>query len=98
MAWSQHGDLRLTDSKQEQKETCEMKAGVGILGLLLALLVVGLLAKKQLGGVLGTAPGSPAGVSGPAGTPQQQSQQLQEQIKKSVEDAMQQKRPESPDE
>lgn len=74
-----------------------MKAGMGILGLLLALLVVGLLAKTQLGGVAGTAPGTPAGVSAPAGTPQQQSQQLQDQVKKSVNEVMQQKRPESPD-
>ena len=76
-----------------------MRAGVGILGLLLALLVVGLLAKKQLGGVAGTgmAPATQAGVSVPVGTPQQQSQQLQDQVKKSVEEAMQQKRPESPD-
>ncbi len=98
MAWSQHGYVRLTDSMQDQKEKCEMKAGMGILGLLLALLVVGLLAKKQLGAVSVTAPGNPAGISVPAGTPQQQSQQIQDQIKKSVEDAMQQKRPESPDE
>lgn len=81
---------------QDQKDV-EMKAGMGILGLLLALLVVGLLAKKQLGGVAVTAPGNPAGVSVPAGTPQQQSQQLQDQVKKSVNEAMQQKRPESPD-
>ena len=74
-----------------------MRAGMGILGLLLALVVVGLLAKKQLGGVAVTVPGTPAGISVPAGTPQQQSQQLQDQVKKSVEDAMQQKRPESPD-
>lgn len=74
-----------------------MKAGMGILGLLLALLVVGLLAKKQLGAVSVTAPGTAAGISVPVGTPQQQSQQIQDQVKKSVEDAMQQKRPESPD-
>ena len=74
-----------------------MRAGVGILGLLLALLVVGLLAKKQLGGVAGTAPASQVGVFTPVGTPQQQSQQLQDQVKKSVEEAMQQRRPESPD-
>ena len=74
-----------------------MRAGVGILGLLVALVVVGLLAKKQLGGVSGTASASQIGVSAPGGTPLQQSQQLQNQVKKSVEEAMQQKRPESPD-
>ena len=74
-----------------------MRAGVGILGLLLALLVVGLLAKKQLGGVSGTAPASQVGVFTPVGAPLQQSQQLQDQVRKSVEEAMQQKRPESPD-
>ena len=74
-----------------------MRAGVGILGLMLALLVVGLLAKKQLGGVSVTVPAGAAGASAPAGTAQQQSQQLQEQVKKSVEDAMQQRRPESPE-
>jgi len=74
-----------------------MRAGVGILGVLLALVVVGLLAKKQLGVVSGTAPATEAGVSAPVGTPLQQSQQLQDQVKRSVEEAMQQKRPESPD-
>jgi len=74
-----------------------MRAGVGILGVLLALVVVGLLAKKQLGVVSGTAPATQAGVSAPVGTPPQQSQQLQDQVKRSVEEAMQQKRPESPD-
>ena len=74
-----------------------MRAGVSILGLLLALLVVGLLAKKQLGGVSVPPPASQVGVFAPVGTPQQQSQQLQDQVRKSVEEAMQQKRPESPD-
>ncbi len=87
----------MTCSAQDQKEVWNMRAGMGILGLLLALVVVGLLAKKQLGAVAGTAPATQSGVSAPVGTPQQQSQQLQDQVKKSVEEAMQQKRPESPD-
>lgn len=74
-----------------------MRAGMGILGLLVVLVVVGLLAKNQFGGLSVTAPASLAGVSAPVGTPQQQSQQLQDQVKKSVEDAMQQKRPEPGD-
>ncbi|MEI8169033.1 MAG: hypothetical protein WCG50_05125 [Rhodoferax sp.] len=59
--------------------------------------MVGLLAKKQLGALstLGPAQAASAGVSVPTGSPQQQSQQLQNQVKKTVEDALQQARPES---
>jgi hypothetical protein len=61
----------------------------GVLSLLFVVAVIGVLAKKQLGAV--------SGISLPATTPQQQSQQLQNQVKKSVEDAMQQTRPEPDD-
>jgi hypothetical protein len=67
-----------------------MRAVFGILGLLIVVVVIGLLAKRQLG-----APAGPDGA--PLGTPEQQSQQLQDQVKKSVEDAMRQKRPEPED-
>ncbi len=67
-----------------------MRAVFGVVGLLIVLLVVGLLAKRQLG-----APLDRGGV--PQGTPQQQSQQMQDQVKKSVEDAMRKARPEPED-
>ncbi|WP_431276515.1 hypothetical protein ACQ858_10205 [Variovorax ureilyticus] len=67
---------------------------VGLLGLVLALLVVGVLARKQLGAA--TTPALPAGASAPAGAPagdvSTQGRQLQEQIKQSLE-AAQQRRP-----
>jgi hypothetical protein len=67
---------------------------IGLIGLVLALLVVGVLAKKQLGAV--AAPALPTGPSAPAGAPagdvRTQSRQLQEQIKQSL-DAAQQRRP-----
>ncbi len=76
-----------------------MRMVFGVLSLLLAVAVVGALAKKQLGGLTGagTAPTTSAGVALPVGTPQQRSQQVQNQVKKSVEDAMQQRRPELDD-
>jgi len=67
-----------------------MRAVFGVLGLLIVVVVIGFLAKRQLG--------APAGLVGaPSSTPQQQSQQLQNQVKKSVEDAMRQTRPEPED-
>ena len=72
-----------------------MKIIFSVLSLLVVVLMVGLLARKQLGALstLGPAPVASAGVSVPNGGPQQQSQQLQSQVKKSVEDALQQARP-----
>ena len=66
-----------------------MRMVFGVLSLLFVVAVIGVLAKKQLGTVLGA--------SSPGTTPQQQSQQLQNQVKKSVEDAMRQTRPEPED-
>ncbi|SCK55231.1 hypothetical protein VAR608DRAFT_5681 [Variovorax sp. HW608] len=67
---------------------------VGLIGLALALLVVGVLARKQLG--VAATPALPTGASAPAGAPAgdvgMQSRQLQEQIKQSL-DAAQQRRP-----
>lgn len=68
---------------------------IGLIGLVLALAVVGLLVKKQLGGMtapaLSTGP-APAG-SAPAGDARAQSQQIQQQFKQSLDAAMQQRRP-----
>ncbi|OGA98018.1 MAG: hypothetical protein A3E79_15495 [Burkholderiales bacterium RIFCSPHIGHO2_12_FULL_61_11] len=75
-----------------------MRAIFGVMSLLIALAVVGVLAKKQLGAL----PAAPVPVQLPTSagsavtahvTPQAQSQQLQQQIKQSVEKAMQQARP-----
>jgi hypothetical protein len=65
-----------------------MRALFGIVSLLVVLAIVGVLAKKQLGGTTAVAPGAT-----PGATPQQQSQQIQQQVKQSVEGAMQQARP-----
>lgn len=80
-----------------------MRAIFGVLSLLIVLVVVGVLAKKQLG-ALSAAPVHiqmptsadsevtlPA--ASPGATPQAQGQQLQQQIKQSVESTMQQARP-----
>lgn len=69
----------------------------GVVSVLIALVVVGLLAKTQLTG----APPSVAGVPGaqpvPGASPQVQSQQIQAQVKAAMDAAMQQKRPEPDD-
>jgi len=66
---------------------------VGLIGIVLALLVVGVLAKKQLGAaVTPVVPAMPAGATAPAGDVRTQSRQIQEQIKQSL-DAAQQRRP-----
>ena len=75
-----------------------MRAVFSLLGLVLALLVVGLLVKKQMTGV--AKPAAPVVTTGstpqpnPSGvyTPQQ-SEQIQQQMKQAVEAAMQQPRP-----
>ena len=61
-----------------------MRALFSIVSLLLVLAIVGVLAKKQLGGTASVIPGAT-----PGATPQQQSQQVQQQIQQSVEGAMQ---------
>lgn len=83
-----------------------MRVVFSMLGLLIALLVVGLLAKKQFSTVSLAPPKNAAAVSAgvtlpattPGASPQMQSQQIQHQIKQSVEAAMQQPRviPEEP--
>ena len=70
-----------------------MRGIFSIVGLLVALAIVGLLVKKQLGTqvTVPSAPGMPA-VSANA-PPQVQSQQAQQQVKQAVEGALQQARP-----
>lgn len=74
-----------------------MKAVFGLVSLLLALAIVGVLVKKQMRGVSAPASTPPAGVvvpsTTPGATPQQQSQQMQQQFKQSLDEAMQQTRP-----
>ena len=67
-----------------------MRAIFGMLSLLVAVLIVGVLVKKQLGTGAGpsAAPVTSSGVTAPSGTPQQQVQQ----VKQAVEGAMQQPR------
>ena len=80
-----------------------MKGLLGLAGLLLALLIVGLLAKKQLA-AMQTAVPAPAsatqsGPSGPdampAGKPQGQGAQIEQQYKQALDAAMQKARPAS---
>jgi multidrug efflux pump subunit AcrB len=70
-----------------------MRGIFSVVGLLIALAIVGLLAKKQLGTqvTVPSTPGMPA-VSADA-PPQVQSQQAQQQVKQAVEGALQQARP-----
>lgn len=68
-----------------------MRAVFGVVGLLIALAIVAVLAKKQMG-ALSVSPAVSA--SAPVGaTVQQQSQQIQKAIGQSVEATMQQARP-----
>lgn len=72
-----------------------MRTVFGFLSLLIALAIVAVLAKKQMG-VLTVAPsGMPAAPA--SATLPQQSQQIQQQVKQSVENTLQQPRP-MPDE
>ena len=60
---------------------------LSLIGLVLALAVVGLLVKKQLGAV------APAASGTPAPTVREQSQQIQQQVKQQLDAAMSQPRP-----
>ena len=79
-----------------------MKAGFGLIGLVVALAIVGLLVKKQLAATHQVVPAlqlpAAEGQSGtvsvdPTATVQQQSQQIQQQYKQAIEAAVQQARP-----
>ena len=74
-----------------------MRAVFGVLSLLIVVLLVGVLAKKQLGAVSAPARVSAATGFGPGLSPQQQSNQVQQQIKQTLEGTLQQARP-MPDE
>jgi hypothetical protein len=80
-----------------------MRAVLGVLSLFIALLVGGLLVKKQLGAVsaapvklqapLPTEAAGALPLVSPDATPQQQSQQIQQQIRQTLENTLQQARP-----
>jgi multidrug efflux pump subunit AcrB len=74
-----------------------MRAVFGIVSLVVVLVIVGLLAKTQLGGQSSPAAANTTGVNlpvvTPGATPQQQSQQVQAQFKQSLDGALQQARP-----
>lgn len=64
---------------------------LGLVGLVLALVIVGLLVKKQMNTLM---PAAAPPVSGaPAPNVREQSQQIQQQVRQQVEAAMQQPRP-----
>lgn len=72
-----------------------MRGWFGLLGLLLALVIVGTLVRKQMTAVRVTLPTLEMPASGPAnastapGNVAQQSQQIQQQMKQAMESAMQ---------
>ena len=77
-----------------------MRAIFGVLSLLVVLMVVGILVKKQLAStqqgipaLAVPAPGNESVATKPSGTLPEQSQQIQQQVKQSVEGVMQQARP-----
>lgn len=80
-----------------------MRAVFGLVGLVVALAVVGVLVKKQMSTTrapvpaLQTAPGVAAPASAPKGSVRDQSQQVQQQVKEQMDALMQQARP-MPDE
>lgn len=74
-----------------------MRMIFGVLSLLIAVAVIGLLVKKQVAPLSGASPASATGVALPVATPQATSQQLQRQMKKSLDDALQSARPEGDD-
>ena len=77
-----------------------MRAVFGLVGLVVALAIVAVLAKKQLGATRTPLPSlqlpaasDSAVAPAPAGTVREQSQQVQQQVKQQVEGLMQQARP-----
>ena len=73
-----------------------MRTGFGLIGLLLALALVAVLVKKQMGATRVAVPpavqGLPAPAEGAASTVRAQSQQVQQQVKEAMDAAMQQQR------
>ena len=74
-----------------------MRGVFGMVGLVVALAIVGVLAKKQLASTQAVVPSLqvPAAVPVPAptGTVREQSQQVQQQYQQALESALQQPRP-----
>lgn len=65
----------------------------GLLGLVLALVIVGLLVKKQFTTLAAPSlPAVPGASAAPQGTVKDQSQQIQQQYKQAIEAAVQQPR------
>ena len=73
-----------------------MRTGFGLIGLLLALALVAVLVKKQMGATRVAMPpavqGLPAPAEGAASTVRAQSQQVQQQVKQQMDALMQQPR------
>ena len=73
-----------------------MRTGFGLIGLLLALALVAVLVKKQMGAtrvaVLPAVQGLPAPAEGAASSVRAQSQQVQQQVKQQMDALMQQPR------
>ena len=74
-----------------------MRGVFGMVGLVVALAIVGVLAKKQLVSTQAVVPSlqvpGAAPVPAPTGTVREQSQQVQQQYKQALESALQQPRP-----
>ncbi|QTD47166.1 hypothetical protein [Ottowia testudinis] len=68
---------------------------MGLLGLVVALAIVGLLVKKQMSAMRAPLPSLAPAASAPGAPPatvRQQSQQVQQQVKEAMDAAMQQQR------
>lgn len=63
---------------------------LGLIGLVLALVIVGVLVKRQMGSMAGT---PPAANARPQLSQPEQARQVQQQFKQSLDEAMQQPRP-----
>lgn len=72
----------------------------GLLGLVAALVIVGLLAKQQLGATRSSVPAlqPPAAAGAPLATVREQSRQIQQQYKEAIDAAMKAPPRELPDE
>ena len=74
-----------------------MRGVFGMVGVLVALAIVGVLAKKQLASTQAVVPSlqvpGAAPVPAPTGSVREQSQQVQQQYKQALESALQQPRP-----
>ena len=69
-----------------------MMRAFGLVGLVLALAIVGLLVKKQLGSAVGPSLPAASGAASAPAAPASNPRQVQEQFKQSLDAAMQQPR------